>query len=178
MRTPVAIASALISLALLAAALPPAQDGQAEARAKELLAPFAGNWDTEYTMPGMPPMKGTEVVKALPHGLSVIITSTGDMGDMGTYEGHGVIGFDRKAGKWIHVWTDNVDAGISVSEGRWSEDGKSFLVEMEEDMGMGPVKAISTMRIDDKDHMTWTMCAKDAPADAAPMMSAKYTRKR
>ena len=179
MRMSVVLASSLLALGLLAAALPPAQDGaKAEARAKELLAPFAGNWDTEFTMPGVPPMKGSEVVKAMSHGLSLIITSSGDMGPMGPYEGHGVLGYDRKAGKWMHVWTDNADPGMSVSEGRWSDDGKSFIVEFEQDMGMGPVKAVSTMHLDDADHMTWTMRAKDDPADAAPMMSAKYTRKR
>ncbi len=178
MRKSVA-ASALLALGLLAFALPPLQDGgNAAARAKELLAPFAGNWDTEWSGMGMPPSQGSEVVTALPHGLALVITSTSPMGPGQTFEGHGLIGFDRGTGKFMHAWADNQGPGLSISEGRFSEDGKSFIIEAEQDMGMGPVKTVMTMHVDDADHMTWTMRAKDAPADAAPMMTQKYTRKR
>ena len=178
MRKPLLVLSALLALGLLAAALPPVQDdGKAEARAKELLASFAGTWETEFSMTGMTSSKGLEVVKALPHGLSLVVTSTGDMGPMGPYEGHGLIGYYRKSGKCVHVWTDSMDPGISVSEGRWTDDGTSFIVEFKQDTGMGPMPVISTMHVDDKDHMTWTMRAKDTPEGSAPMMSQKYTRK-
>jgi len=177
MRKSIVVASALLSVGLLAFALP-GPDEKAEARAKELLAPFAGNWDTEFSMMGMPPSKGSEVVKALPHGLALVITSSADMGPNGPYEGHGLLGYDRRSGTWQHAWTDNADAGLSVSEGKFSEDGKSFIIEAEEDMGAGPMPMVMTMHVDDADHMTWTMRAKSADAGAAPMMTMKYTRKR
>src|SRR5262245_32277741 len=105
MRKILILSAAALALAF---ALPAAQDAQAEARAKKLLAPFAGSWDTEFSMPGMPaPSKGNEQVKAMPHGLAVVVTSTADMGPSGPYEGHGLIGYDKKTGKWQHAWTDN-----------------------------------------------------------------------
>lgn len=187
MRKPLIASAALLSLAVcgvLAATLPawatlPARPDEKDiARAKEQLAPFAGNWDTEITMAGMPPSKGSEVVQALPHGLALVVTSTASMGPMGAYEGHGLMGYDSKTGKWMHVWTDNAGSTFSVSEGRFSEDGKSFIIEGEQDMGTGPLPVVMTMHVDDADHLTWTMRNKDGAADAAALMTMKYTRKR
>ena len=169
--------TAVLSLALLAFVRPVFQEASPEARAKELLAPYAGTWDTTMSMAGME-SKGQEVVTALPHGLAVTVHSTSDMGPMGKYEGHGIMGFEPKTGRWHHVWADSMTPGMSVTTGRWSDDGKDFIVESEEDMGMGPMKVVMTMHKDDADHMTWTMRAKDASDGAAPIMSMKYTRRK
>jgi hypothetical protein len=179
MRKPLIALSACLALGLLAfvPARPSAED---VARAKELLGRLAGNWDYEFTMAGMPPMKGSEVIKAMPHGMAVVVTSTGDMGPMGKFEGHGLMGFDSRSGKWLQVWTDSMDPKFSVTEGRWSEDGSTFTVEDEVDFGMGsgPQPMVMATRINGPDSMTFTMKAKDAPADGPAFMTMQYTRKR
>ena len=173
--------TATLSLALLAFVLPAAQDASADARAKALLAPFVGTWETTFSMPGMPDTgsKGQEVVTALPHGLALVIHSTSDMGPMGKYEGHGLLGFSPDSGKWSHAWTDSMTPGLSIDEGSWSGDGKSFVIQSEEDMGMGAgkQKVVMTMHVDDADHLTWTMRGADAAEGSPPLMTMKYTRK-
>jgi len=114
----------------------------------------------------------------MPHGLSVVVTSTADMGPMGPFEGHGLMGFDSKSGKWLQVWTDNTDPDFSVNEGHWSEDGTTFTIEDEVDMGMGPQAMVLATRITGADGMTFTMRAKDAPEGSAVFMTMTYTRKR
>ena len=168
MRTTLLV-TAILGLGLLAATLP--SPGDDTARAKALLAPFAGTWATEFSMVGMPASKGAEVVTAFPHGLAVAVTSRAD-----GYEGHGLIGYDPRTGKYMHVWADTMTPGLMVSEGHFSADGKSFTVEGEHETAAGKVPVDMTMHIDDADHMTWTM--KPKGDDAAPaIMSMKYTRK-
>jgi len=179
MRKPLIALSACLALGLLA--FVPARPSAADvARAKELLGRLAGNWDYELTMPGMPPMKGSETIKAMPHGLTLVVTSTGDMGPMGPFEGHGLMGFDSQTGKWLQAWTDNTDPKFSINEGRWSEDGSTFTIEDEVDFGMGggPQAMVMATHIDGPDSMTFTMKAKDAPADGPAVMTMRYARKR
>jgi hypothetical protein len=67
-----------------------------------------------------------------------------------------------------------------VSQGRWSEDGKTFTVEQEMDMGMGagPQKMLMVNTTTGADTREFKMMPKDAKPDAAPMVKATYTRKK
>ena len=163
---------------LLVAAIPPAPVDDV-ARAKELLKPMAGMWDSEMTFMGMGPMKGTEDVKLVSGGLVAMVTAGGDMGPSGTFEGHGMIGFDPKAKVWHHIWTDNQDPGLVVTVGTWSADGKSFVVEDETDLGMGagPQLMVMTTTVTGEGTREFTMKAKDSKPEMPPVMSAKYKRR-
>jgi hypothetical protein len=163
------------ALLLAAATLPLGPVGD-DARAKELLAQFAGTWDTESSYMGSPASKGTETVELLPHGLSAVVTSKSPMGPGRSFEGHGLFGYDASQKKWIHAWVDNADSHFSVSEGTWSADGKVFTIEEEIDMGTGPTLMLMQTTFSDADHARFRMAPKDAAAEAQPMVSMSYTR--
>lgn len=167
--------SCLLALGLVAA-VPPRPGEQDLARARELLARFAGEWDTESSFMGFPPSRGRESVKALPHGLSLVVVSRADMGPQGQFEGHGLVGYDPRSGKWLHVWTDNREPGLSVSEGHWTEDGSAFVVDTEMDMGGGPQLMRMATRVLGPDALEFTMAPGDAAEDAAPLMRMTYSR--
>jgi Protein of unknown function (DUF1579) len=167
----------LAGLVLVAAALPgPADDS---GRAKDLIKSLVGSWDCETSFAGFPPSKGNEEVKPLAHGLSCVITATSKdaMGPgMPAFEGHGLFGYDPKQKKWLHAWVDNMDTSFEVTEGTWSEDGKSFTIEQAVDMGRGPQQMVMTQKITGPDTRTFTMSVKNAPADATPMLTMNYKR--
>jgi hypothetical protein len=160
---------------LLAAATLPPRPASDEARARELLAQFAGTWDTETSYMGFPPSKGTETVELLPHGLSAVVTSKSPMGPGRNFEGHGLFGYDPAQGKWIQAWVDNTDSHFGVTEGTWSADGKTFTVEEEVDMGAGPTRMLMETKFSSADSHVFRMLPKDA-ADGKPMLTMTYTR--
>ena len=170
---------ALLPLAglLLVAAIPPAPVDET-ARAKELMKPFEGKWESEMYFMGMGPMKGTEEVKLVSGGIVGLVTAGGDMGPGMKFEGHGMFGYDPHTKVWSHVWCDNQDPGLSVSQGTWSADGKSFTVEAEMDMGMGagPQKMLMVNTFTGDGTREFKMMTKDSKPDLPPMMKAKYTR--
>ncbi len=170
---PIVLAAAV---SLLAFAVPrPAADESA--RARDLLEHFVGTWDVDMTFMGMPPSKGTETITALTHGLTLVSEYRSPMGPGMEFEGHGLFGYDPKKGVWVQVWADNTDPAISINEGKWSEDGKSFMVEEEIDMGMGPMDMAMVTTIVDADSHTFTMTDRKAAAGAPPVMKATYKRR-
>jgi hypothetical protein len=174
----------ICALVLLAATLPvrqsaPAPSAPADevARAKLLLQHFSGSWDTESSFMGSPPSKGTEEVKLLSHGLVAIISSSSPMGPGQTFEGHGLMGYDPGQKTWRHVWADNTDPMISISEGSWSADGEVFTIVTEIDMGAGPTRMVMETTITGPDTHTFEMRAQDAAAGAQPMVRMSYERR-
>jgi len=165
---------AALSLLAFAVPRPAAEDVP---RAKELLKHFAGTWDVEMTFAGMPPSKGTETNHLLTHGLVLVTEYRAPMGPGQEFEGHGLMGFNPRTGAWTSVWADSMDPNISINEGTWSADGKTFTVEDEIDMGMGPVRMAMVTTITDADHHTFTMSDSKAAAGAAPMVKATYARR-
>ena len=166
-----------VALGLLAAAIPPGPSADEADRARELLKQFDGTWDVDSTMMGMPPSKGTEINHVLSHGLSLVTEYRAPMGPGQEFEGHGLFGYDPKQGKWLNVWADNTDPSISVTEGHWSADGKTFTIEETIDMGMGPMPMVMVNELKAEGTRLFTMRNKDAAADEAPFMKATYTRR-
>ncbi len=166
----------LAGLVLVAASFRSGAPVDDEAHARELLRHFAGTWDTESTYGDYPPSKGSEEVKVLAHGLSATISSTSPMGPGQTFEGHGIFGYDPHQKKWIHVWVDNTDPNISISEGTWSEDGNVFTIEDDINMGSGPTRMVLSTTITGAETREFRMAAKDAPAEAPPMIRMTYKR--
>lgn len=157
---------------------PPASPEEV-ARAKALMKPFEGNWDSEMYFMGMGPMKGTEEVTLVSGGLVALVKAGGSAGPSGNFEGHGMFGFEPKTKVWSHVWSDNMDPGLFVSQGSWSADGKTLTVEQEMDMGMGagPQTMLMVNTLTGEGTREFKMLAKDAKPEAAPMVTAKYKRK-
>jgi Protein of unknown function (DUF1579) len=165
------------ALGLLSAALPPRSAADEVARAKELLKSFAGTWDCEATFMGMPPSKGVETNKLLSHGLCVVSEYHSPMMPGQEYEGHGFLGYDPGEGKWIHIWADNTDPSISMSEGTWNEEGTVFTVEDTIDFGTGPMTMLMVNTLQADGTRSFVMNRKDAAATDTPMARMTY-RKR
>ena len=160
------------------AATPPASPEEV-ARAKALMKPMEGHWESEMYFMGMGPMKGTEDVTLISGGLVAQVKAGGSAGPSGEFEGHGMFGYEPKTKTWNHVWSDNMDPGLFVSQGAWSADGKTFTVEQEMDLGMGagPQLMLMINTLTGEGTREFKMQAKDAKPDAAPMVTAKYKRK-
>jgi len=166
----------LAALALLVAAVPPRASADEVTHAKELLKNFVGTWDVDGSFMGMP-SKGVETNTLLSHGLCVVSEYHAPMGPGQEFEGHGLMGYDPKQGKWLSVWADNTDTSISVSEGHWSSDGKTFTIEETIDMGTGPMEMVMTTALQPDGSRVFTMRNKDAAADAVPMVKSTYTKR-
>ncbi|HEX5010649.1 MAG TPA: DUF1579 family protein [Planctomycetota bacterium] len=166
----------LAALALLVAAVPPRPATDEVARAKELLEGFVGTWDVDGSFMGMP-SKGVETNTLLTHGLCIVTDYRAPMGPGAEFEGHGLMGYDPSQGKWLSIWADNTDPSISVTEGHWSADGKTVTVEETIDMGAGDRAMVLTTALQPDGSRLFTMVAKDAAPDAAPIVKSTY-RKR
>src|SRR5262245_56787729 len=163
----------LAALALLVAAVPPRPATDEVTRARELLKGFVGTWDVDGSFMGMP-SKGVETNTLLSHGLCVVSEYRAPMGPGQEVEGHGRMGYDPKQGKWVSVWAHTPDTSISVSEGHWSADGKTFTIEETIDMGNGPKEMVMTTALQPDGSRVFTMRDKDAAADAAPIVKSTY----
>ena len=166
----------LAALALLVAAVPPRPAADEVTHAKELLKGFVGTWDVDGSFMGMP-SKGVETNTLLSHGLCVVSEYHAPMGPGQEFEGHGLMGYDPKEGKWISIWVDNTDPSISVSEGHWSADGKTFTIEETIDMGTGETAMLLTTTLQADGSRVFTMRAKDPAADAAPVVKSTYKKR-
>ena len=96
----------------------------------EFLATFVGDWDYHSTMwmaPGAPPieMDGTTSYTMGLGGRYLMGIHEGDMGGM-PFEGRGLFGYDKAAGKYLASWIDNMGTGITLFEGH-VEDGKLIM---------------------------------------------------
>jgi hypothetical protein len=166
----------LAAIALLVAAVPPRPATDEVTRAKELLKGFVGTWDVDGSFMGMQ-SKGVETDTLLTHGLCIVSEYHAPMGPGAEFEGHGLLGYDPGQGKWLSVWADNTDPSISVTEGHWSADGKTFTVEETMDMGTGDREMVLTTAIQPDGSRLFTMTGKDSAPDAAPIVKSTY-RKR
>src|SRR6185436_8078918 len=101
-------------------------------------------------------------------GLVAMVSTSVVMGPAGTVEGHGMFGYEPKAKTWSDVWADDGDPGLSVNQGTWSADGKSFTVEAEVDMGAGPQRMLMIKTVTGADTREVIMKPKDAKPDASP----------
>jgi len=90
-----------------------------------------GVWDGKNTMwmgPDAPPMQSTCVSTITPmmEGRYIKCEMTGDMAEMGTFNGFGIQGFDNVSQQFQGSWVDNHSTGIMTGVGERSSDGKTL----------------------------------------------------
>ena len=90
----------------------------------EFLKPFAGAWEAEVEMMGQA-WKGTETCVLDVGGFWLVVDFEGTF--MGApYRGHGLYGFDGAKQKITGVWVDSMGGPMTLIEGPFSKDRKTF----------------------------------------------------
>jgi len=92
------------------------------------------------------------------------------------YRGKGFFAFNRFSGKWQHVWSDNVAAGINAFEGDF-EDGKLIVWGREKSPGGEILTRATTFNISD-DAFDWILESSADGEAWTPIMKATYSRKK
>ena len=90
----------------------------------KMLLKAVGHYEGEAWMPGPDGEKQTSKTWETVEAVGQFFTRSEfkmDMGPAGTYEGHGVHGFDPKKGKHVGTWIGSMDPYLSVMEGDFDE---------------------------------------------------------
>ncbi|HEX5052039.1 MAG TPA: DUF1579 family protein [Planctomycetota bacterium] len=111
----------------------------------------AGTWDADFRMemPGAPAMtsKCREVVAPICGGMWTWSVFTGEM--MGApFEGHGLAGYDSKAGKVVSFWIDSMNGAHMRTDGTYDADKQVFTMSgtcYDEKGVRGPVSSVTTV---------------------------------
>ena len=94
------------------------------------LAQGEGDWNLTITMwmaPGTPPevAHGTATRKMILGGRHLEEVVNGEV--MGQpFEGHGLTGYDNVSGQYWSTWVDNMTTGLTVMEGEYDDESKTF----------------------------------------------------
>ena len=130
----------------------------------QLIAEFAGTWDTKMTSWMDPTAKpvtetGKSVHTAVLGGRQLRMDYTGQF--MGQpFEGMGYTGYDNVTGKYFSTWSDNMSTGLFVAHGDYDPTSKSYTyqAQMPDPMHDGmlvPVREV--IRVVDADHVNFEM---------------------
>lgn len=116
------------------------------------LKQFEGTWDTKskFVMdPSQPAMegKGTATFKLICGGLWLVSDYAGEMGEMGKFEGHGIMGYDTGKKKFVGCWVDNMITKFELGEGDANEKGTVITLVSETPQG----KTKQIYEVKDKD---------------------------
>jgi hypothetical protein len=174
----VALWSALCALVVVALGLAPAK---AQAQAKpgpehEKLKKFEGEWDAAVKFGGGE-SKATASYKLGMGGFWLLNHFKADFGGM-PFEGRGLTGYDPRKKKYVSTWADSMEPQLTVMEGNFAADGKTFTETGE---GVGPdaklQKLKSVYEFKDKDTIVFTMY-KVVDGKDEQMMQITYKRKK
>jgi hypothetical protein len=94
----------------------------------QAFAKQAGTWNQVVKMwmaPGAPPMetKSTATRELILGGRFLVEKVKGDMGPMGPFEGHGMLGYNNLTEQYDYVWMDSMSTGMMISHGTAEADG-------------------------------------------------------
>jgi hypothetical protein len=135
---------------------------------------MVGTWDATVEMPGAPPSKGTMVYKMEMNGQWLVSHFTGSFGGM-PFSGMGLDSYDPNQKKYVGVWVDSMSHAPMVMHGDYDEATHTLTLT-----GKGPDQAgkmvdmKSTLKIEGKDSMTFTMTNQGSPNDT---LTIRYKRK-
>jgi Protein of unknown function (DUF1579) len=176
MRT--ALLSALCAFVLVAlGALPAAGQAPAKPGAEhEKLRKFEGEWDAKVSFAGGE-SNATATYKVGLGGFWLQSHFKSEFGGM-PFEGRGLTGYDPHKKKYVSTWADSMEPYLTVMEGNFAADGKTF-TETGEGVGHDgkPQKMKSVYEFKDKDSIVFTMY-KVADGKDEQMMQITYKRKK
>lgn len=171
-------AAAAVCLVAFAASGGPDEGPPAPPRpAAELarLTAYVGTWDAEVDMMGET-SRGTETCRFDLGGFWLVTDFTGEF--MGApFQGHGITGFDAAAGRFTGVWVDSMGSPLTLLEGTFSADGKTFTAHVE-----GPDMTGTTTRFRHQttfagDRRTFRVVALREGGVEEPWMEIRYQRR-
>jgi hypothetical protein len=98
----------------------------------------------------------------------------------GTFQGHGVMGFDPDRKKYVGVWIDSTDAHMAVTEGSYDEATKTLtmLGDGRDRMTGKPTKERSITRVKDADTMSYSFRSTTEGAQEMEIFTVEYKRKK
>jgi hypothetical protein len=176
MRT--ALLSALFAFVLVAVGARPAA-GQAPPKPgpeHEKLRQYEGEWDAKVSFAGGE-SNATATYKVGLGGFWLLSHFKADLGGM-PFEGRGLTGYDPHKKKYVSTWADSMEPNLTVMEGNWAADGKTYTETGE---GVGPdgklQKLKSVIEFKDKDNFVFTMY-KVVDGKDEQMLKITYRRKK
>jgi hypothetical protein len=176
MRT-VLLACLCACLLLAVGAAPAAAQGPAKPGPEhEMLKKFEGQWDAAVSFTGGE-SKATATYKLGLGGFWLLLNFKGEFGGA-PFEGRGVMGYDPNKKKYVSTWIDSGEPFLTMTEGRFDKEGKTF-TETGESVGMDgkPQKIKSVYEFKDKDSFVFTMY-KVADGKDEQLLKITYTRKK
>jgi hypothetical protein len=93
-----------------------------------------------------------------------------------TFEGKGIMAYDKAQKKYVSTWIDNMSTGIIFSEGRWLEDKGQFVEEGKMATPFGEVESRTVWQHVDDDKFTLTMYVIPPNQPEVKAMEITYTR--
>ncbi len=95
------------------------------------LAESVGTWEGKTKMwmdPSMPPIESTctTVISSIMDGRYIKCETSGEIPDMGLFEGSGIYAFDNVSQQFQATWIDNMSTGIATGAGELSSDRKTL----------------------------------------------------
>jgi hypothetical protein len=201
-RTTLLAATALLALAFASSRLPIARlpialgdDKDDKKKAEEFQPPkpgpehealkqLEGKWEGKSTFrmaSDAPTMEGTstEESKLGCGGFWLISDTKGESKDMGSFAGHGMIGYDTDKKKFVGVWCDSMASYLFPYEGTYDAAAKTWTYTgMAKDMKGKDLKVTMKTVVKDKDHYTFTMRHPDESGKEMEAMKIEFTRKK
>jgi hypothetical protein len=142
----------------------------------EMLKKFEGQWDATVAFGGSE-AKASASYKLGLGGLWLLLHFKADFGGM-PFEGRGVTGYDPHKKKYVSSWVDSMAPSMTVMEGSFSNEGKTFTESGE---GIGPdgklQKLKSVYDFEGQDKIVFTMY-QVADGKDQEMMKITYVRKK
>jgi hypothetical protein len=121
----------------------------------EMLKKFEGKWNATIASPGGE-IKGTADYKVGMGGFWLQLHFKSEFA--GTpFEGRGLTGYDPLKKKYVSTWADSIEPFLTVTEGTFAKDGKTFTETGESCMHGKPEKIKSVYEFKDKDTFVFTM---------------------
>jgi hypothetical protein len=168
----------LCAFVLVALGVAPAA-GQAPAKPgpeHEKLQKFEGDWDATVSLGGGE-SKATCTYKLGLGGFWLQSHFKADFGGM-PFEGRSLTGYDPHKKKYVSTWADSMEPQLTVMEGKFADDGKSY-TETGESVGRDgkTQKLKSVYDFKDKDTFVFTMYKVEGGKDQQ-LMQITYKRKK
>jgi len=135
----------------------------------EVLKQLEGTWDA--TMEGDSKPSGVSKFKVRLGGNWVVNDYEGSF-EGGTFEGHGLNGYDPMKKKYVMIWTDSMSPNALVMEGDYDKDKKTLTLTGEGAGPEGQMKFKSVTEFKDKNTMLFKMYGGDTV-----VVSIVYKRK-
>lgn len=142
----------------------------------DVLKQLVGTWDASVEAAGNK-SSGTMTFAIDVGGLWLTSHFQGTLAGL-PYEGRGFDTYDAASKKYLGVWIDSMSTQPMQLEGSWDAEQKTMTYH---GTGAGPegmpMKFLSTLKVEDKDHLQWVINMVAPTGDKLQLASIRYVRK-